>query len=79
MSTWASHHRVSGSGGDQAETAADGAGGLPHDVADEATAGLVRVCQRFYGNTAARLSEFVVSSGACAYGGYPDIDALSKQ
>jgi peptide/nickel transport system substrate-binding protein len=27
----------------------------------------------------ARLSEFVVSSGAYAYGGYPDIDALSKQ
>jgi peptide/nickel transport system substrate-binding protein len=32
-----------------------------------------------YGNAASRMSEFVVSSGAYAYGGYPDIDALYNQ
>jgi peptide/nickel transport system substrate-binding protein len=32
-----------------------------------------------YGNAASRLSEVVPSSGAYAYGGYPDIDALYEQ
>jgi peptide/nickel transport system substrate-binding protein len=32
-----------------------------------------------YGNAATRLAEFVVQSGAYAYGGYDDIDALFRQ
>src|SRR5262249_18451499 len=32
-----------------------------------------------YGNAATRISEFVPSDGAYAYGGYPDVDALYKQ
>jgi peptide/nickel transport system substrate-binding protein len=32
-----------------------------------------------YGNAASRMSEVIPSSGAWAYGGYPDIDALYKQ
>jgi peptide/nickel transport system substrate-binding protein len=32
-----------------------------------------------YGNAASRMSEWVPSSGAYAYGGYPDIDALYTQ
>ena len=31
-----------------------------------------------YGNAASRMSEHVPSSGAYAYGGYPDVDALYK-
>jgi peptide/nickel transport system substrate-binding protein len=31
-----------------------------------------------FGNAATRLEPFVVSTGAFAYGGYPDIDALFK-
>jgi peptide/nickel transport system substrate-binding protein len=32
-----------------------------------------------YGNAASRMAEWIPSSGAYAYGGYPDIDALYKQ
>jgi len=32
-----------------------------------------------FGNAATRLEPFVVSSGAFAYGGYPDIDGLFKE
>jgi peptide/nickel transport system substrate-binding protein len=32
-----------------------------------------------YGNAASRIEEVAVSTGAFAYGGYPDIDALFKQ
>jgi peptide/nickel transport system substrate-binding protein len=32
-----------------------------------------------YGNAASRMSEVVPSTGAYAYGGYPDIDALYAQ
>ena len=32
-----------------------------------------------YGNAASRMAEWVPSSGAFAYGGYPDVDALYKQ
>ena len=32
-----------------------------------------------YGNAATRLEEVAVSTGVCAYGGYPDIDELFKQ
>jgi peptide/nickel transport system substrate-binding protein len=32
-----------------------------------------------YGNAATRIEAFVESTGAYAYGGYPDIDALFKQ
>ena len=32
-----------------------------------------------YGNAASRMSEFVPSNGAYAYGGWPDVDALYKQ
>jgi peptide/nickel transport system substrate-binding protein len=32
-----------------------------------------------YGNAATRIEESVVSTGAFAYGGYPDLDALFKQ
>ena len=32
-----------------------------------------------YGNAASRMSEVVPSTGAYAYGGYPDIDALFQQ
>src|SRR5262249_8524803 len=32
-----------------------------------------------FGNAATRLEPFVVSTGAFAYGGYPDIDALFKE
>ena len=40
----------------------------------------VCVCtSALYGNAASRLSEVIPSDGACAYGGYPDIDALFKQ
>ena len=40
----------------------------------------VCVCtSALYGNAASRLSEVIPSDGACAYGGYPDIDALYKQ
>jgi peptide/nickel transport system substrate-binding protein len=41
--------------------------------------GLCVCASALYGNAASRMSEFVVSSGAYAYGGYPDIDALYKQ
>src|SRR5213596_469133 len=40
----------------------------------------VCVCtSSLYGNAASRMSEVVPSTGAYAYGGYPDIDALYKQ
>jgi peptide/nickel transport system substrate-binding protein len=32
-----------------------------------------------YGNAATRVEAFVASTGAYAYGGYPDIDMLFKQ
>jgi ABC-type transport system substrate-binding protein len=32
-----------------------------------------------YGNAASRMSQVVPTSGAYAYGGYPDVDALYKQ
>jgi peptide/nickel transport system substrate-binding protein len=32
-----------------------------------------------YGNAASRMAEWVPSTGAYAYGGYPDVDALYKQ
>jgi len=32
-----------------------------------------------YGNAASRMSEHVPSTGAYAYGGYPDIDTLYKE
>ncbi len=32
-----------------------------------------------FGNAATRLEPFVISSGAFAYGGYPDIDGLFKE
>src|SRR5262245_65415087 len=32
-----------------------------------------------FGNAATRLEPFVVSSGAYAYGGYPDIDGLFRE
>jgi peptide/nickel transport system substrate-binding protein len=32
-----------------------------------------------YGNAATRMSEYVPSEGAYAYGGFPDVDALFKQ
>jgi peptide/nickel transport system substrate-binding protein len=41
--------------------------------------GLCVCASALYGNAASRMSEFVVSSGAYAYGGYPDIDALYNQ
>jgi peptide/nickel transport system substrate-binding protein len=40
----------------------------------------VCVCANaIYGNAASRMSEHVPSTGAYAYGGYPDIDALFKE
>ncbi len=40
----------------------------------------VCVCANaIYGNAASRISEHVPSTGAYAYGGYPDIDALYKE
>ncbi len=40
----------------------------------------VCVCANaIYGNAASRMSEHVPSTGAYAYGGYPDIDALYKE
>ena len=41
--------------------------------------GLCVCASALYGNAASRMSEFVPSDGAYAYGGYPDIDALYKQ
>jgi|SRR5919198_2530451 ABC-type transport system substrate-binding protein len=79
MSTWGSHHRASGSGEDHAETAADEAGGFPHAAADEAAAGLVRVCQRFVRQR--RLANVAIcgQSRGIRLWGYPDIDALYEQ
>ncbi|HWN90027.1 MAG TPA: ABC transporter substrate-binding protein, partial [Verrucomicrobiae bacterium] len=41
--------------------------------------GLCVCINAVYGNAASRLAETVPSSGAFAYGGYPDIDALYQQ
>ncbi len=41
--------------------------------------GLCVCASALYGNAGSRMSEFVPSDGAYAYGGYPDIDALYKQ
>ena len=41
--------------------------------------GLCVCTSALYGNAASRMSEVVPSTGAYAYGGYPDIDALYKQ
>jgi peptide/nickel transport system substrate-binding protein len=41
--------------------------------------GLCVCTSALYGNAASRMSEVVPSTGAYAYGGYPDIDALYKR
>ena len=41
--------------------------------------GLCVCTSALYGNAASRMSEVIPSTGAWAYGGYPDIDALYKQ
>jgi peptide/nickel transport system substrate-binding protein len=41
--------------------------------------GLCVCADAIYGNAASRMSEYVPSTGAYAYGGYPDIDALYKE
>jgi peptide/nickel transport system substrate-binding protein len=41
--------------------------------------GLCVCSSALYGNAASRMSEVVPTSGAYAYGGYPDVDALYKQ
>src|SRR3989441_1133926 len=41
--------------------------------------GICVCANAIYGNAASRMSEHVPSTGAYAYGGYPDIDALYKE
>ncbi len=41
--------------------------------------GLCVCTSALYGNAASRMSEVVPSTGAYAYGGYPDVDALYRQ
>jgi peptide/nickel transport system substrate-binding protein len=41
--------------------------------------GLCVCSSALYGNAASRMSEVYPSTGAYAYGGYPDIDALYRQ
>jgi peptide/nickel transport system substrate-binding protein len=41
--------------------------------------GLCVCTSALYGNAASRMSEVIPSTGAYAYGGYPDIDALYRQ
>src|SRR5262245_22974022 len=48
-------------------------------VSSKKLKGLCVCTSALYGNAASRMSEVITSTGAYAYGGYPDIDALYKQ
>ena len=48
-------------------------------IASKKAKGVCVCSTALYGNAASRMSEVIPSSGAYAYGGYPDIDELFKQ
>ena len=72
-------HRLSRRGGDQAEMRPMERAAYTSALLAKKLRGVCVCGVRDYGNAASRLSEYVPSTGAYAYGGYPDIDALYKE